>query len=246
MPKSRARAVLYGALGGGLLGLMAMALVGGRYALGSAVAGPVSQGSSRADISFEVATGGLFLAVLVVGMLGGLAIAGIAYGIGRESEPAAPKFPLRYLLPAAAFVSGIVAYGVLRAGLGAFGEIQAGVATISVLALTLTASLAGAVAGAVTSDITDRLARPAMLGLEGEAWPTSGAALMGEMSRAVATPVMALVIAAAFAVPLSQVLLAAEGTLAVALFAIVGAGILGGAVLLAYRPWDRERNGAAG
>lgn len=244
MPKSRARAVLYGAVGGGLLGLMAVALIAGRYALGSTVAVPVSEGSSRADISFEVATGGLFLAVLVVGMLGGLAIAGIAYGIGRESEPTAPKFPLRYLLPVASLVSGIVAYGVLRAGLGAFGEIEAGVATVSVLALTLAAALSGAVAGAVTADITDRIARPALLGLEGEAWPTSGGALMGEMSRAMTTPILALIIAAAFAVPLSQILLAAEGTLAVALFASAGAAILVGAVLLAYRPWDRSDTSA--
>lgn len=246
MPMSRGRAVLYGALGGGLLGLMASALVAGRYALGSAVAVPLSEGSTRAGVSFEVATGGLYLAVLVIGMLGGLAIAGIAYGIGHESEPTAARFPLRFLLPVAALVSGLVAYGVLRAGLGAFGDIQAGVATISVSALTLTAAVAGAVAGAVTSDITDRLARPRVLGLEGAAWPTSGGALMSEMGRAVATPVLALVIAASFAVPLSQLLVAAEGTLAVALFAIAAGGILGGAALLAYRPWERRRGDTAG
>jgi hypothetical protein len=236
---SRLRAVLYGAVVGGFLALIAFVVLGGRFALGAAVATPLISGSPRAAITFSASSGGTYLIVVFAGMLGGLVVAGITYAVARESEPEAPKFPLRYQLPLAALVSGITAYAALRGGIGGFADIADGVVTVTVFRMTLVILIAGVVAGAVTAYVVDRLARPELLGLEGEAWETRRG-VMTSMTRAVGTPVLAVMIAGAFALGLSQVLLEAEGTLAVALFALAGALVLGGAVLLAYRPWDRS------
>ncbi len=244
--KSRFRAVLYGAVAGGFLGLIAVALLGGRFALASAVATPVAEGSPRASIDFVASSGGMYMLVLLAGVLGGLAIAGITYAVGRESEPDAPKFPLRWLLPIAGFVSGIAAYSAFRAGLGLFADITAGIVVVSVSQLVLIALCSGAVAGAVTAFIVDRLARPDMLGLGGIAWPSGVRDLMGAMTRAVGLPIMAVVIGGVFAVGLAQILLEATATMAVVIFSAAGALVLGGAALLAYRPWDRDRDVSAG
>ena len=53
--------------------------------------------------------------------------------------------------------------------------------TVSVFRMTVLAVVSGAVAGGITASAVDALARPAVLGLEGEAWPVSAGAFMGEM-----------------------------------------------------------------
>lgn len=243
--KSRFRAVLYGSVAGAFVSLVAVVVLGGRFALASAVATPVAEGSPQASIDFMASSGGMYLLVVLAGLLGGLAIAGITYAVGRESEPDAPKFPLRWLLPVAGFVSAVTAYTALRAGIGAFADIYAGVVTVSVFRFMLIAAFSGASAGAVTAFIVDRLARPDLLGFGGVAWPTTAGELLGAMSRAVGLPILAVVIGGVFAVGLSQLLLTASATVAVVLFSLVAALVLGGAVLLAYRPWDRDRDAPA-
>ncbi len=112
--------------------------------------------------------------------------------------------------------------------------------------LSLVFILAGSFAlGAITAALVDRLARPEKLGLGGEAWPTSPGALIGEAARAVGTPMMAMVAAGGFAVVLAEVLLALEGTAAVVVFSLAAAVVLGGASLLAYRPWERRTGDTA-
>ncbi len=240
MSKSRIRAVLYGAIAGSILGMSAMALFGGRFGLGSAVATPAREGSVQASIDFMASTGGLYLIVVVIGVLGGLIIAGTAFAVGRESDPDSPRFPLRYLLPVAGIVSAVTAYTGIRVGLGGWGDITAGVATIPVATMVAVTGFTGAVAGAITSSIVDRLARPETLGLGGAAWPTSPGALMADTARAIGTPLMGFLIAGGFAIAFSELLLAAEGAAAVAIFSVMGALALAGAALLAYRPWDKS------
>ncbi len=237
---SRVRASLYGSLAGAVLALVAYVILGGRFALGAAVAVPLRPDSPRAAIDFAGSTGGGYLIVLLGGILVGLAVAGITYAAARETEPDSPKFPLRYLLPVAGLVSGLTAYTMVRAGIGGFADIEAGIVTVSVFRFTLTIAIAGAVAGAVTGYVVDRLARPELLGLEGVAWE-SRTVVMRSMAKAVGIPVTAVVIAAAFAVGLSRLLLEAEGTLAVVIFAVAGTVVLAGATLLAYRPWERQQ-----
>lgn len=236
--RQRVRSSIAGATAGGLLGLVLMAVYGGRTALGSvdavALEGPVARSE------FVVSSGGLYALVILVALLGGLAIAGVTYALGRETEPEAPKFPLAWLLPVAAITSAIMAYATLRAGLGAAASINAGVVTVSVFRMTVIALVAGIVAGATTARLVDALARPSTLGEANEAWPESPRAFVLEMARAIGAPTIAAVIIAAFAVTFSQVLLQLHGAAAVAAFSIVAALILGIVTLAAYRPWDQR------
>lgn len=237
---TRLRAMTYGALTGAVLSLVAIAILGGRFALGAAVATPLAEGSPRADIEFVASSGGMYLIVVVTGVVLGLIVAGIGYAVGRETEPDSPKFPLRWLLPVAGFTSGVAGYAALRAGLGLAADIDNGVVTVTVASFVIVAIVSGLAAGAITAYIVDRLARPELLGFGGVAWPTSASEIMGAMARSVGIPLVAVVIAGVFAIGLSQVLLSAEGTLAVVLFSVAGALVLGGATLLAYRPWERD------
>ena len=118
--------------------------------------------------------------------------------------------------------------------------------TIPMPAMIVGGLVSGAVAGAITAGLVDRLARPEILGLGGEAWPTSPAALVAEAGRAIGTPIIALVVVAGFAVTLAELLLALEGTAAIVAFVVAAAAVLGGATLLAYRPWDKGSGEAAG
>ncbi len=242
-PRIRGRAVLIGAGTGAALALLATVVLGGRFALQSAVATPLSETDIRSTIEFIASSGGLYLIVVVVGAAVGMGVAGVSYAVGREANSVAPRYPLRAMLPLAALVSAGTSYAVLRLGIGLWGDITAGVVTIPVARMVLILVGAGAVTGAITGDAVNRLSKPELLGLHGVAVPTSTAAMMGEMARAVGTPIVAFLVAAGFAVALSQLLLEAAHTsfnLAVAIFAVAGAIILGGATLLAYRPWENR------
>jgi hypothetical protein len=244
--KSRIRAIVYGAVAGGFLGLLAMVVFGGRFGLEAAVATPVSEGSPRASIDFVASSGGLYLVVLAAGFTAGLVIAGIAYAVGRESEPDSPKFPLHWFLPVAGFTAAIAAYTAMRTGVALMGDIEAGIVTISVFSLAVVIVVSGGVAGAITSYIVDLLARPDMMGFGGAAFPRSTSEAMGAMGRAIGLPVLAVVIGGIFAVGLAQILLETSGTMAVILFSLAGAIVLGGAALIAYRPWERGGDSSAG
>jgi len=237
---SRMRAILFGTVCGAFLALVALVVLGGRFALSAAVATPLRPNSARASIEIAASSGGMYLIVVVAGVVGGLAVAGITYAVAREAEPDTPKFPLRHQLPAAALLSGLCAYAMVRAGIGGFADIDAGVVTVSVFRFVVIVAVAGAVAGSVAAAVVDRLSRPELLGLGGVAWE-SHRAVAASMARAVAIPTIAVVGAGTFAVALSQLLLNAGGvTVAVVLFSMAGAVVLGGITLLAYRPWDRN------
>jgi hypothetical protein len=237
---SRIRTAGWGALLGALLALAATALLGGRYALPTATATPVSEGSAAADLAFTASTGWTYLLVIVAGVVCGAGVAAAVYAFGRESEPDAPRFPLRWLIPAAAAVFALFGYAVIRATILLFGDTVDGIVTVPLTAMILGGLIGGTVAGTVTAGVVDRLARPEALGLGGEAWPASPAALAREASRAIGTSIVALVLVAGFAVALAELLLAVEGTAAIVVFAVAGAVVLGGATLLAYRPWERS------
>lgn len=235
----RFRSTFYGAVAGGLLVLVLMALLGGMTALESVEAVVLDPVTGRSRPEFVVTNGAMYFLVVCIGLIGGSIITAITYAFGRQTEPDARRLPLRYLLPAGAILSAVFGYGVLRAGLGALGDITAGIVTISVFRLLVVSIVAGAVAGAVTAATVDSLARPAFLSIEGEAVPASPQAFIREMVRAVSAPMIGTIAAAAFAIGLSQILLAIEGIGAVAIFSVVGALVLAGATLLALRPWER-------
>jgi hypothetical protein len=235
MRSNRLRATTYGALAGALAGLGLLVFWTGRVAL-SSIDGVLLTGVARGRSVFAVSSGGMYLLVVLSGIVGGLAIAGITYALGREAEPDSPRFPLGYLLPAAAAASAIMAYGVLRVGLAVSGDISEGVVTISVFRMAVVAVTAGAVAGAITARAVDALARPAFLGLEGEAWPSSPGLFARETVRALGGPIVATVTVAVLAIGLSQLLLALHGAAVVVVFSVAAALVLAGAAALAYLP----------
>ncbi len=235
----RLRSVIYGAAAGALLALVGLAVYGSRASLGS-VEGILLGPDGRGRSDFVISSGGLYLALVILAMLGGLLIAGLVYAFGRENEPEGARFPLRYLLPTAGITAAIMAYAVLRAGLGGLADIGSGIVTISVFRMIVVLALAGLVAGGATASVVDALARPGFLGIEGEAVPTSSRAFMKEMITAMGTPTVAVIAIAVFAIGLSQVLLSLHGAAAVAAFSVVGAIVLGMAALIAYRPWENS------
>jgi hypothetical protein len=223
---------VFGALAGGIAALVLSAVFIGLFAVDT-----LDVIDGRAAI--EASTGSMYLLVVVLGLIGGLVISAVAYAYAAETEPESQRFPMAWMLPIGAVVSGLFAYAVLRFGVGAVGDIRAGVVTISAARMVVVVLIMGVVAGGITAAVVDALARPSLIGFEGEAAPESTGALVGEMIRAIGAPVTALIVGAGFAVALSQVLLAFAGTSATVIFSVVGAFVLGGAALIALAPWDR-------
>ena len=228
---SRRNSFLVGAVIGAVVALGALALSVGRMALQA-----VTLEDGTAVVS--VRSGSAYLLVLIAAALGGLFIGAVGYATGTPADPETPRFPLRFLLPISAVTAAILAYATLRVGVGGFGDIGGGVIEIGALRLTITAVAMGVVGGGVTAALVDSLARPEMFEFEGEAWPSSGRAVMAAMMSAVSAPIIAAVLAASFAIPLSIILIELEGNAAVVMFSVVGAIILGAAALIAARPWD--------
>jgi hypothetical protein len=231
----RVRASLFGALAGGIAALVLTPIFVGLFAVGT-----LDVLDGRAVI--EASTGSMYLLVVVLGLIGGLLISGVAYAYAAETEPDSQRFPVGWMLPIGAVVAALFAYATLRFGVGAVGDIRAGVVTISAARMVVVVLIMGVVSGGITAAVVDALARPSLIGFEGEAVPESTGALIGEMVRAIGAPVIALIVGAAFAVALSQVLLEFAGTSAVVIFSVVGALVLGGAALIASAPWDRTRS----
>lgn len=234
----RLRSVVHGAAGGALLALASLAVYGGRSSLGSIEGILLDPATGRGRSDFVVSSGGLYLAVILIAVLSAMVIAGIVYA--SSSNDGESRFPLRYLLPTAAFTAAVMTYATFRAGLGATAEISAGTVTISVARMIMVVLVSGVVAGGVTASVVDALARPAFIGFEGEAVPASSQAFMKEMVSAIGAPTIAVIAIAVFAISLSQVLLSLHGLASVAAFSVVGALVLAGAALVAYRPWDKS------
>ena len=232
MKTRRLSAIVLGALGGATIALTAFALVVGRFALHAATSG--DDGSV-----VQVTSGALYLMVLALAILGGLLIGAIGYGIGASTDPDSPRFGLRYLLPVAAATAAIVAYAVLRIGVGGFGDIQGGLVSVGVFRMAVIVLLMGLLAGGVTSGVADSLARPELFAFGGEAWPSGSREVVRAMMGAVSAPLVAAVVAAAFAIPLSIVLIELGGDEATIVFSVVGAVVLGLTTFVAARPWDK-------
>jgi hypothetical protein len=226
------KASMFGAIAGGVIAVVLTAIFVGRFAVNAL---DVLDGRA----SFEASTGSVYLLVVVVGLIGGLTIAAVTYAFGAESEPDAQRFPITWMLPIGAGVAALFAYAVLRFGVGLAGDISAGTLSISVMRMAIVALVMGVVAGGITGAVVDALARPSLIGYEGEAAPESPQAIVAEMLQAIGAPVIALIVGAVFAIALSQVLLAVEGIGATVIFSVVGALVLGGAALIALAPWDR-------
>jgi hypothetical protein len=186
--------------------------------------------------------GGFYLLIAFLAVVGGGAVAVLAYAVGRVVDPNAEKFPLAYVIPVGMVLGGTLGIATVSLGVTMLGDTSTdGVITISVTSLIAVAFAAGIIAGGPIGPIVDLLASPAALGPRNEATPVSAKAFWSDVMGAVGVPMLAIVIVATLAIGLSQILLNTHSTaLAVTIFAIAGALILGGTTLLALRPWDHR------
>lgn len=215
-----------------------MVVVVGRWGLSSLEAEAAVDVSQRASAHFVLSSITLYLVIAMGAVVIGLLIATIAYAVGREADPVGDRFPLGYMMVAAAITAVVIGYGIARLGLEIAGASSEGQITVAATSLVLIIVIAGAIGGGATASVVDALARPAFIGYSGEAAP-SMAVVMKEMLAAIGAPTVAVIVAAAFAVGLSQLLLTLHGAASTVAFSLVAAAILGLVTLLAYRPWER-------
>ncbi|MDJ0924975.1 MAG: hypothetical protein QNJ77_10470 [Acidimicrobiia bacterium] len=223
----RSTVVLTGALAGGLLAVALAALLIGRFAIESI---SLTDGG---DAELVVRGGALYLAGAIAALVGGAGIGVVAYGASTEDDDAA-RFELAHILPFGLATALIAGYSVLRAGIGFAGDAAAGTVSITIAALAFTALVAGLVTGGATAWVVSVLAAKEIVGFEGEAAPASTAAMMRAAAQAIMGPMLAIVVIAALAISLAQLLLAAEGAAAIAIFGGVAALVLFGAAATAY------------
>jgi hypothetical protein len=231
--------VLTGALAGGLIAVVLLAMLAGRYAMEAIGL------SSGGDAELVVTSGALYLATVVAALLGGVVVSAIAYGASSDGDETVTRFELAHVMPFGLVAAVAAGYGTLRAGLGLAADAEGGVVTTTLAALAFTALVAGLVAGALTSWVVATLAAKSIVGLEGEAAPASTGAMMKAAMQAVTGPMLAIIVIAALAVALAQLLLAAEGVAAIAIFGGVAAVVLLGAAAAAYLGGSKGDNGAA-
>lgn len=225
---NRSTVILSGALTGGLISIALLVLFTGRYAMDAI--GLTSGG----DAELAVTDGALFLAAVVVALIGGAAVSAVAYGASSEDDDSQTRFELGHIMPFGLVTAVAAGYSILRAGLGFAGDAEGGVVSVTVAALALTALLAGIVTGALVSWVVSTLAAKSIVGLEGEAAPASTGAMMKAAARAVTGPMLAITVIAALAIALAQLLLAAEGVAAIAIFSGAAAVVLLGAAGAVY------------
>ena len=237
--KQRSTVVLAGALSGGLIAIVLLALFAGRYAMETVGL------SSGGDAELVVTGGALYLATVVAALLGGVAVSAIAYGASSDGDESVTRFELAHVMPFGLVAAVAAGYGVLRAGLGFGADAESGIVTVTLVALGLSALSAGLVAGALTAWVVSTLAAKSIVGLEGEAAPASTGAMMKAAMQAVSGPMLAIVVIAALAVALAQLLLAAEGVAAIAIFGGAAALVLLGAAAAAYLGGSKGDNGTA-
>lgn len=226
--RNRSTVIFTGALSGALLAIAMLALFAARFSLTGV--GVADNGAAQ----LSVTTGALYLGSVVAALLGGGIVAAVAYGASSGTSTGETRFALSHVMPFALVVAVASGYSVLRAGLGLAGNVVAGVISVPIADLAITTLLAGLVAGALVAWVVSTLAAKSIVGLEGEAAPASTGAMMKAAARAVSTPILAIVVIATLAIALSQLLLAADGTAAIAIFGGAAALVLLGATAAAY------------
>ncbi len=228
--RSRSTVVITGALAGGLLALALLALFLGRFAAEPGL-------TEGGDALLTMSSGALYLASVVAALIGGAVVSTVAYGISATDDEET-RFQLAHIMPFGLLTAVAAGYSVLRAGLGVSADAAAGATEVTAAALAFSSLAAGVVAGGATSWVATTLATKSIVGLEGEAAPANTAAMMRAATQAVMGPMLAIVVIAVLAIGLAQLLLAAEGTAAIAIFSGVGALVLLGAAAAAYLGGD--------
>lgn len=236
--RNRSTVIFTGALAGGLLAITLFVLFAGRYAM------PDVGLAGNGDGQLAVTSGALYLASVIVALLAGVVVASVAYGASSDDDRETTRFSLAHIMPFGLVTAVAAGYSILRAGVGFAGDSAAGVVTVPVASLAITVLIAGLVAGGLVAWVVSTLAAKSIVGLEGEAAPASTGAMMRAATRAVTRPMLAIAVIAALAIGLSQLLLAAQGTAAIAIFGGAGALVVLGAAGAAYLGGPGNGDGA--
>lgn len=239
MNRNASTPFLQGAIGGLALAVAFLAYFGGATALTSVDLGGPGAGSG--EPVFVADQTSLWLLILFLGALGGLVLAAVVYGAGRARRPAAARFRLWYVAPAAMVLASVMAFATVSLGVEIAGSTTEGTVFVPVAAMVAIAALAGLVAGMVTAPIVDALSQPAVVGEANDATPVSSRAFWMDLGGAIGVPALAIAIGAFLAISLAEILLSTHSSaVAVAIFAGAGAVVLGGTAAVALRPWDRS------
>ncbi len=239
--------MLNGAIAGVLIAFGCVACFGGYLGLETVDAVTLIPDTPAAEPQFVATANPLWLLLFLLGAVGGLVVATIAYGVGRVLDPEADAYPAGWLLLLGAVLGAIVVFSTVRLGITIWGDLEAGIISVPVATLILVAGFAGLLAGAIVAPIVDALARPATIGPRNEATPVSSRAFWMDLGGAIGVPVLAMGVGALLAIGLAQLLLSAESTtVTVVVFSLVSAGVFGVVTLLAYRPWDRSHTDSTG
>lgn len=232
-----------GAVSGALLAIGGTVLAAGLLIDGGAQALTVRPRLELARPFIEAEDFHLYAYVVVAGALGGGLIGSLTSIFARQANPSTPRFGVVPVAIVGVVVGAITSYSMLRLGLGIGGKITAGVVTISAFRSMLVFSAMGAAVGAVSATVSERLSRPEVVGLAGEAWPTSRRSFMSESMPAMVIPLAALIVIAGVVFGISRALLAGNNALAVTLISTLAVTILAGGALLAYSPRRGEPEG---
>lgn len=243
MKKTTSAIAAVGAVTGVLLAIGGMVLAAGLLIDGGAQAITVRPQSGLARPFIEAEDFHLYAYVIMAGAVVGGLIGSLTSIFAGQASPDTPRFGVIPVTIASAVVGAIGSYAMLRFGLGIGGTITAGVVTLSAFRSILVFAATGAVVGGVSATISERLSRPEVMGLAGEAWPSSKRAFIRESMPAMLIPLGALIVIAAVVFGFSRALLAGNNALAVTLASALSVAILGGGALMAYSPRGREPEG---
>ena len=233
-------AMALGAAAGAIGGLGVLAMAAARLLDGGLGAVVEPSGGARAE--FLVSQGGLFLLVIVAGLLGGAVLGALGYVVARETEPDAPLVALGPLTLVGSTTGLVLGLALTRAMIGLTADISGGIVTLSVSRATIVTLVVGAATGLAIGGGVERLSNREIYGFEGEAWPANPVAFARDAFAAVGLPVLALVVGAAAVWGLSVVLLEVSTEAALVVFGGVAAVVLGVAAFVASHP-PQQRNG---
>jgi hypothetical protein len=234
-------AMVLGAAVGAVAGIGALALAASRIIEGG-LAATTGGATGVARAEFVVSQGGLYVLVVVSGLIGGALLGALGYSVAREAAPEARRVALGPLVILGAGAGVVVTFAMSRALVGLTADISGGVVTISVFRGTIVALAAGAATGLVLGGAVERLAHPEVYGFGGEAWPANPVAFLRDAAVAVGFPVLALVVGGLAVWGLSRVLLESSKEVAIVVFGAAAAAVLAAAAFFAAHP-PRGRNG---
>lgn len=234
MSRSSLTAAIAGAVAGALFGVITLALAAGRV-----IGGAMTTAADGTPL-FSVTQSGLYLYVVIAGVVAGTLLALLGYAAGHQHGPDERRYGLGIIAALGAGTGAVVGFAATRAAVGLTGDIVATMVLLTPFRAALVAVTAGATTGVVVAMTGERLSLPAAYGFAGEALPRSFGQFVRDAAAAIGLPALGLVVGAGLVFGLSRVFLEADGTTGLILFGGVAALILFGAAAIAARPPRRR------